>query len=211
MNNKMNGPEARGKEGGYDVVLCDPPWPAQSGEKHYRTMSVAAIAAMGPAVQSVLAENAWIFMWTTKALLSEAEQVMAAWGGQVQDFIVWGKVNRIGFGNKRYGIRRATEYLLVGTRGEVTAEQRITADWFPAGVSLRHSAKPHHQYAIVDELAGMNVRRLELFARHRQPGWDVWGDDPAVQPTDVSFAAFGYPVPSDSEEATAGTLEGRDA
>ena len=32
--------------GGFATILVDPPWPAQSGEKHYRTMSLARIKAL---------------------------------------------------------------------------------------------------------------------------------------------------------------------
>ena len=31
--------------GGFATILVDPPWPLQSGEKHYRTMSLARIKA----------------------------------------------------------------------------------------------------------------------------------------------------------------------
>ena len=32
--------------GGFATILVDPPWPAQSGEKHYRTMSLVRIMAL---------------------------------------------------------------------------------------------------------------------------------------------------------------------
>ena len=32
--------------GGFATILVDPPWPLQSGEKHYRTMSLARIKAL---------------------------------------------------------------------------------------------------------------------------------------------------------------------
>lgn len=181
---------------GYDVILADVPWPGQSGERHYDTMSLAEISGMGDAVKSVAGQNSWLFFWTTKGLFHQAQEIIRDWGYEPLDWITWGKVNRYGMGGLKSGIRHATEYLLVGTRGTVMPATHIVPDWFPAWVG-RHSEKPHHQYAYVDALCGMDVRRLELFARHRQPGWDVWGDDVMVQPTDVSFAEFGYPVPSD--------------
>jgi len=183
----------------YDVIYADPPWPGMSGEPHYETMTLDRIAGMSDAVRSVAADDSWLFMWTTRALMDPAKLVMAAWGWQYRDHIWWGKLNKFGFGDPRVGIRRASEVLLVGTRGKVVPQSRNTPDYFIAPVSSRHSEKPHHGYAIIDNLAGMDVRRLELFARHRQPGWDVWGNDPAIQ-SDVSFAAFGYPVPSDEPQ-----------
>ena len=38
-----------------------------------------------------------------------------------------------------------------------------------------HSRKPDEQYARIERLYGGPY--LELFARHRRDGWDVWGDE----------------------------------
>ena len=39
-----------------------------------------------------------------------------------------------------------------------------------------HSAKPD---AVQERIEAMypTARKLELFARRRRPGWDVWGDE----------------------------------
>jgi N6-adenosine-specific RNA methylase IME4 len=185
----------------YKIGIADPPWQGQSGEKHYGTMSQSAIVGMGEAVKSVMDENSWMLMWTTKGLIPEAIEVLHAWGYTFNhaDLIVWGKLNHFGFGGLKTGVRRATEYLLVGVRGQVQPAMRNIPDWFAAPVGP-HSVKPFHQYGIAESLTGRGVRGIEFFARHRQPGWDQWGDDPAVQPTSISLATFGYPVPSDFPE-----------
>ena len=41
--------------GGFRTILVDPPWPAQSGERHYRTMSLDQIQALP--VGSLAARN----------------------------------------------------------------------------------------------------------------------------------------------------------
>ena len=53
--------------GGFATILVDPPWPLQSGEKHYRTMSLARIMALP--VGSLAARDAHLWLWTTNALL----------------------------------------------------------------------------------------------------------------------------------------------
>ena len=39
----------------------------------------------------------------------------------------------------------------------------------------RHSKKPEEVRRRIEQLIG-DVPRVELFARQRAPGWDVWGD-----------------------------------
>jgi len=39
-----------------------------------------------------------------------------------------------------------------------------------------HSRKPDDQYRKIEALYP-NMRYLELFARHRRPGWDVFGNE----------------------------------
>lgn len=179
----------------YDTVLVDFPWPNQSGEKHYATMSMEDIAGMGEAIRSVAADNCQLFMWTTNALIPEATRIGTDFGFTRRSIITWVKLNRLGLSSP-YGVRNATEQLLLFTRGRVPVAYRSQPSWFATPVG-RHSEKPHEQYAIIDRLAGPGKKKLELFARHRQPGWDVWGNEVDSQ---VSFEKFGYPVPSDFNE-----------
>lgn len=179
----------------YEVILADPPWQNQGGEKHYDTMPLEDIAGMAEAIRSVAADNCQLFMWTTNALITEAVQVAKEWGFTRQSIITWVKLNRLGLSSP-YGVRNATEQLLLFTRGRVPVAYRSQPSWFATPVG-KHSAKPHEQYAIIDRLAGDGKNKLELFARHRQPGWDVWGNEVDSQ---VSFEEFGYPVPSDFDK-----------
>ena len=48
--------------GGFATILVDPPWPLQSGEKHYRTMSLARIKALP--VGALTARDAHLWLWT---------------------------------------------------------------------------------------------------------------------------------------------------
>lgn len=184
----------------YNVILADPPWPGQSGEKHYPTMTIERIRGLGDAIRSVTAPDSWCFLWTTRALVDEAKTVLASWSYEYRDQIWWGKLNRFGRGNPAVGIRRASEILLIGSRGNVRAKTRNTPDYFIAPVST-HSTKPGHDAVIVDALAGSDSSRLELFARRHRVGFHVWGDDPSITP-DLSFKEFGYPVPADEPAAS---------
>ena len=176
--------------GGFATILVDPPWPAQSGEKHYRTMSLARIKALP--VGALAARDAHLWLWTTNALLPRAYEVADAWGFTVRSPLTWVKF-RLGLGG-RYQLRNATEQLLFCTRGKAPLGSRSQPTWFNAPVT-EHSCKPAEQFAIIERVSPGPY--LELFARRRpesnQP-WAVWGDQ-----VDSDIRIPGFAVPRYSE------------
>ena len=178
--------------GGFAAILVDPPWPLQSGEKHYRTMSLARIMALP--VGRLAARDAHLWLWTTNALLPKAYEVAEAWGFTVRSPLTWVKF-RLGLGG-RYQLRNATEQLLFCTRGKAPLGSRSQPTWFNAPVQ-EHSRKPAEQFAIIERVSPGPY--LELFARRRpesnQP-WAVWGDQVA---SDIRIP--GFAVPRYSERA----------
>ena len=178
--------------GGFATILVDPPWPLQSGEKHYRTMSLARIKALP--VGSLAARDAHLWLWTTNALLPKAYEVAEAWGFTVRSPLTWVKF-RLGLGG-RYQLRNATEQLLFCTRGKASLGSRSQPTWFNAPVH-EHSRKPAEQFAIIERVSPGPY--LELFARRRpesnQP-WAVWGDQ-----VESDIRIPGFAVPRYSERA----------
>ena len=172
--------------GGFATILVDPPWPAQGGEKHYRTMSLARIKALP--VGRLAARDAHLWLWTTNALLPKAYEVAEAWGFTVRSPLTWVKF-RLGLGG-RYQLRNATEQLLFCTRGRAPLGSRSQPTWFNAPVT-EHSRKPAEQFAIIERVSPGPY--LELFARRRpesnQP-WAVWGDQVA---SDIRIPGFAVP------------------
>ena len=179
--------------GGFATILVDPPWPAQGGEKHYRTMSLARIKALP--VGSLAARDAHLWLWTTNALLPKAYEVAEAWGFTVRSPLTWVKF-RLGLGG-RYQLRNATEQLLFCTRGRAPLGSRSQPTWFNAPVT-EHSRKPAEQFAIIERVSPGPY--LELFARRRpesnQP-WAVWGDQVA---SDIRIPGFAVPRYSERVE-----------
>lgn len=178
--------------GGFATILVDPPWPLQSGEKHYRTMSLARIKALP--VGTLAARDAHLWLWTTNALLPRAYEVAEAWGFTVRSPLTWVKF-RLGLCG-RYQLRNATEQLLFCTRGKAPLGSRSQPTWFNAPVT-EHSRKPAEQFAIIERVSPGPY--LELFARRRpesnQP-WAVWGDQ-----VDSDIRIPGFAVPRYSERA----------
>ena len=178
---------------GFATILVDPPWPLQSGEKHYRTMSLARIKALP--VGALAARDAHLWLWTTNALLPKAYEVAEAWGFTVRSPLTWVKF-RLGLGG-RYQLRNATEQLLFCTRGRAPLGSRSQPTWFNAPVQ-EHSRKPAEQFAIIERVSPGPY--LELFARRRpesnQP-WAVWGDQVA---SDIRIPGFAVPRYSECVE-----------
>lgn len=176
--------------GGFATILVDPPWPAQGGEKHYRTMSLARIKALP--VGALAARDAHLWLWTTNALLPTAYEVAEAWGFTVRSPLTWVKF-RLGLGG-RYQLRNATEQLLFCTRGRAPLGSRSQPTWFNAPVT-EHSRKPAEQFAIIERVSPGPY--LELFARRRPESnqlWAVWGDQ-----VDSDIRIPGFAVPRYSE------------
>lgn len=168
------------------TILADPPWPGQSGERHYATMSLDRIADIP--VSALATPNAHLWLWTTNALLVDAYVVAAAWGFTVRSPLTWVKF-RLGL-SSQYQLRNATEQLLFCTRGKAPVRYRSQPTWFNAPVQ-EHSRKPAEQFAIIERISPGPY--LELFARRRPESnadWSIWGNE-----VESDIAIPGYPVP----------------
>lgn len=165
-------------EGPWPVIYADPPWryehaePSRSLDNQYPTMTLEDICAMNvPAT-----DDAVLFLWATSPKLTEALQVMDAWGFEYRTCMVWVK-DRIGMG---YYARQRHEILLIGRRGNLPvpepADRPDSVIEAPLG---RHSEKPS---IVAETIVRMypHLPRVELFARQARLGWDVWGNEAAA-------------------------------
>ena len=163
-------------EGTFRVVVADPPWQYGNGatrnaaRKHYPTMTVAEVCALGDEVQERAAGESHLYLWTTNSFLREAFDVVDAWGFDYKTCLTWVKP-QMGLGNY---FRSATEHILFGVRGGLRTESRSLVNWFEAS-RARHSAKPQHFYELVERAS--QGPYLEMFARTRRLGWTGWGNE----------------------------------
>lgn len=179
----------------FKTILADPPWSKfQSGKRgaiqHYDLMPLARIKAMP--IADLCEENAHLYLWVPNGLLQQGLDVVAAWGFTYRSDMVWCKP-RLGLGNY---IRTAHETLLFATHGKSPVNFHSQGSWLTAPVQ-KHSQKPEEQYAIIKRLS--NGPYLELFARHREPGWDCWGFE---APGGSDIVIPGYDVPKYSDKAS---------
>ena len=171
----------------YSTILADPPWDIeQKGRygaiKHYKLMTLERIKAMP--VADLMEENGHIWLWVTNATLEHGFEVLRAWGAVPRSIFTWVKL-RMGLG---VYLRNATEHILLGTKGKAPILFNAQMNWgvFPL---QDHSHKPEEIHKIIERCSPGPY--LELFARRRQPGWDVWGNE--IE-SDIDIP--GYPVPN---------------
>ena len=178
----------------YKTLLADPPWQrnqtgVRGAARHYELMPLERIKAMP--VQDLVEDNAYLYIWCPNGLLEDAIEVIRAWGFIYRSMLVWIKP-RLGLG---VYVRNAHETLLFATRGKAPVKFHSQPSWLFAPFQPPHSHKPEEVFSVIERMS--DGPYLELFARRRQPGWDVWGNEvesDIIMPGD-------YPVPKYSAKA----------
>lgn len=171
----------------FGTVLVDPPWrfvnrtgkvaPEHRRLARYQTMTTKEIAALP--VADLAAPRSHCYLWVPNALLADGLVVLENWGFTYKANLVWHKVRKDGGSDGRgvgFYFRNVTELVLFGTRGKLRtlAPARRQVNLFSSR-KREHSRKPDELYPIIESCSPPPY--LELFARHRQPGWAAWGDE----------------------------------
>lgn len=167
----------------YNIIYADPPWSYFSGKvqgaakNHYNTMADDEIYQLP--VGELADEDCMLFLWATFPKLPEALETIKAWGFKYKTVaFVWIKKNKVSdtlfFGLGRW-TRGNAEVCLLAIKGK---PKRISAKVFQIIISplQRHSQKPEEARVRIVELMG-NLPKIELFAREKAEGWDVWGNE----------------------------------
>ena len=170
----------------YGIIYADPPWhyrvyskkgAGRSAESHYPTMTIEKIQALP--VSELADKDCALFMWITFPLLKESLSVLSAWGFKFKTIaFVWIKQNRKsdslcwGMG---YWTRTNAEFCVLATKGK---PKRMAKNVHQVIVSHieEHSKKPDEARRRIVRLMG-DLPRIELFARQKSAGWDVWGNE----------------------------------
>lgn len=172
----------------YGVICADPPWrqakggkkavrPKSSGEKlEYPTLSLAEIERHLYLALYHVEKNSVLFLWTIEKYLPEAEKLAKKLGYKLHSRMVWDKVTGI---PAAFTIRFGHEYLLYMWRGKflpVAKEERGKIHSIFREQVKQHSQKPEIAYQIIERLYP-DENKLEMYARSKRQGWDVWGNE----------------------------------
>jgi N6-adenosine-specific RNA methylase IME4 len=162
----------------YDVIYADPPWDIKKIKRKsrpnqvvmdYPTMTLEEIKELP--VSAMSKEKSVLFLWTTQRYLPKAFEVMESWGFKYQRTITWDKRN----GMCLFGFHHRTEFLLFGYKGKIDMYPKRKA--FPTMVEAKsefHSQKPQ---IFRDLIKPFGEDKLEMFARIKPEGWDVFGNE----------------------------------
>ncbi len=186
----------------YQIIYADPPWEygnysntkdmrSFDHEKGcfdskfkispYKGMAIKDILALP--VKGITKENTALFLWVTYPCLPWGLDVIKAWGFEYKTVaFTWVKRNKnnpgyfFGLGNYT---RANAEICLLGIKGSMKRLANNVHQVIDMPIS-NHSQKPDITRTNIIKLFG-DLSRIELFARTKIHGWDVWGDDEKLQ------------------------------
>ncbi len=180
----------------YDIIYCDPPWDYggkmqfdKSGKKQFndgweKNIFISAANFKYPTVKTkelkkipiseIASDDCLLFMWVTNPHLAQGIELGKSWGFEYRTVaFVWDKmVHNPGQYTMSY-----CELCLVFKRGRIPTprgarniKQLVRV---PRG---KHSEKPLEVLKGIEKMFPTQ-KKIELFARHKPEGWDVWGLD----------------------------------
>jgi len=183
----------------YQIIYADPPWKYGSKElygdkingykngqrkrfanieRKYKTMKVEDICNLP--VIDIIDNDCACFLWVTDSHLKQGIKVLESWGFKYKTIaFVW--LKKYHTGTRVYNFApwtlKSTEICLFGTRGTMgkykkcnNVKQLVEAE------RTKHSKKPDEVRNRIEKLFG-DLPRIELFAREKTKGWDVWGNE----------------------------------
>jgi N6-adenosine-specific RNA methylase IME4 len=160
----------------YRTIVIDPPWRyddtlgPRGAAAQYATMVDADIASLP--VGDLAASDAHLYLWVVNPRLFEAPPLVARWGFRYVTLLTWHKLGSPGLG---HWFRGDTEHVVFAVRGRLPIPTELRVSNHFAAPRTGHSAKPDRFYEIVERVSP--EPRLDMFARRRRVGWDVWGDE----------------------------------
>jgi len=180
--NKFKEPKIINGNKKYKIIYADPPWNFWGGgwknqTQHYKTMSMEEIKNLP--VKDLADDNCVLFLWVTFPILKDVFEVIESWGFKYSTCgFNWVKKNKSGIGwffGLGYWTRANSELCLIATKGNPIIQSHSVSQIIDSPVE-EHSKKPDIVRDKIVELMG-DISRIELFARQKVDGWDVWGNE----------------------------------
>ena len=165
--------------GKYSTVVIDPPWqmtkikrrvaPNQVGFD-YKTMSIEEISDLP--VESILLDDALVFVWTTQKYLPFTFDILKRWGLKYRYTMVWYKNG----GFQPFNCPQFNcEFVLVGAKGnpQLISQKKFFTLFYEKRQG--HSVKPEGFYSVLRRVT--DTPRIDIFNRRNIDGFDGWGDE----------------------------------
>jgi N6-adenosine-specific RNA methylase IME4 len=170
----------------YQIIYADPPWSISataqipSGRPTSRPyVAMRMIDIFDLPVSKIADDNCVLMLWATAPLLPEALYTIKAWGFEYKTIgFTWVKKNKKSdswFWGMGWWTRSNPEYLLLATKGNPKRVAKNIHSVLDDRIGS-HSEKPGRVRELIIKLCG-DVPKIELFAREKTAGWDVWGNE----------------------------------
>jgi N6-adenosine-specific RNA methylase IME4 len=171
----------------YSIIYADPAWEynnklninwtRSTAEAHYETMKFDDIKKLP--IKEIADTDCVLFIWVVFPQLQKGLDVIKAWGFNYKTCAFnWVKKNKKSnswfFGMGRW-TRSNSEICLLATKGNPKRVSASISQIIDMPIE-RHSKKPDIIRQKIIELCG-ELPRIELFARMKSDGWDVWGNE----------------------------------
>jgi N6-adenosine-specific RNA methylase IME4 len=195
----------------YKIIYADPPWEYGSysnmGDSRkvkrlgitpkfkitpYNGMKLDDIKKLP--INSISDKDSILFLWVTFPNLKDGLEVIDSWGFEYRTIgFNWVKKNKngvgwfIGLGNYT---RANSEVCLIARKGKGIPIISKTIEQIIDLPLTEHSEKPDEVRKRIVQLCG-DLPRIELFARTKVHGWDVWGNDEKLQLKPLEEYNFG--------------------
>lgn len=170
----------------YQIIYADPPWTykvwsekgtGRSASQHYKTMSKQDIQNLP--IKDIADEDCMLFLWATYPCLLEALELLSYWGFEYKTVaFTWIKKNKIAdslFWGLGMWTRANAEICILATKGKPHRVSKGVHSVVYTSIE-KHSKKPDEVRNRILQLCG-DLPRIELFARNKASGWDVWGNE----------------------------------
>lgn len=169
----------------YQIIYADPPWlykdmnlpGKRSVNCKYLVQSNEWLEKLP--VSSITQDDCILFLWVTMPKLNECWGVINAWGFEYKTCaFTWVKRNKkkeSWFWGMGRWTRSNAELCLLATKGKPKRISASVHSVIDTPVET-HSKKPNVVRERIVELCG-DIPRIELFARSKTEGWDVWGNE----------------------------------
>ena len=169
----------------YQIIYADPPWSFNfrnwtglsqiAKDCLYDTMQPKDIVNLP--VNAITDDSCALFLWVMDSQLPLAFDVIRSWGFTYKTVaFTWVKTtkNTYHFGGGNW-TRSNPEQSLLATKGDM---KRASASVRQLIIESRreHSRKPDRVRGDIIDLVG-DLPRIELVAREKTEGWDVWGNE----------------------------------
>ena len=178
----------------YQIILADPPWSYYNDSTAKQNCTTIKGMRMPPypvmssdeisklQVKKITDDDCILFIWTTDYHLLKCLQIINKWGFEYKTVgFVWQKLtkqnNPLTFMGA-YTMKSGIELCLLATKGKnihkIIKKHNIKS--LIQSQRRKHSQKPDEVRERIVGLMG-DLSRIELFAREKTEGWDVWGNE----------------------------------